>query len=83
MIEASQQPDRPVQFYPNQTLEVCFDNCFDDLGACPEEWRYVPVNDNKVPWNYETNRALEWDARKEFKGYTAKQIQQIQPKRSF
>ena len=49
MIEASQQSDRPVQFYPNQALEVCLTKCFDDLGARPEEWRYVPVNDNKVP----------------------------------
>ncbi len=80
MFEASQQADCPVQFYPNETAEVCSANCFDDLSACPEEWRYVPVKCNKVPWNYETNRALEWDAHKEFKGYTAKQIQQIQPK---
>ena len=80
MFEANQQADSPAQFYPNQTLGVCSDNYFDDLSACPEEWRYVPVNGNKVPWNYETNRALEWDEHKEFKGHTAKRIQEIQPK---
>ena len=77
MFQANQQADSPAQFYPNQTLEVCGDNCFDDLSACPEEWRYLPVNGNKVPWNYETNHELAWS---EKEGYTAKQIQHMQPK---
>ena len=77
MFEANQQADSPIQFYPNQALEVSNANCFDDLSSCPEEWRYIPVNGNKVPWDYETNRELAWS---EKEGYTAKQIQEMQPK---
>lgn len=67
----------PASLYPEQADKAGYSNEYEDLSACPEEWRYLPVNGYKVPWDYKTNSELKW---KGFEGYTAKQIQQMQPK---
>ena len=64
----------PAPSYQEQANKACHSDQYEDLSACPEEWRYLPVNDNKVPWNYKTNSELKW---KGFEGYTAKEIQQM------
>ena len=77
MFNDSIQGISPASLYPEQADKSCHGNEYEDLSTCPEEWRYLPVNGNKVPWNYKTNREPEWDG---LKGYTAKQIQEMQPK---